>query len=118
MQEFPQNYKLHHFNICTFFIKLILLALCCCLLVCCEQKQVKQILSAEPQTSISESAVNINLASAAELEKLPHIGAKSAQEIIEYRSKFGRFRKLEHLLLVRGISERDFQEIKNLIKVE
>lgn len=62
--------------------------------------------------------ININTASAAELEKLPHIGAKTAQAIVEYREKFGGFRKPEHLLLIQGISDEKFREVKSLIKVE
>ena len=68
--------------------------------------------------TISETAVNINTASAEQLEKLPHIGEKTAHEIVEYREKFGRFRKPEHLMLVRGISEERFREIKKFIKTE
>ena len=70
------------------------------------------------EIKISATAININTASAPELEKLPHIGAKTAREIIQYRENFGRFRKPEHLLLVRGISDKRFREIRIFIKVE
>lgn len=62
--------------------------------------------------------ININSASVEELEKLPHIGKQTAREIIEYREKFGKFRKSEYLLLIRGISDKKFREIKNLVKAE
>lgn len=62
--------------------------------------------------------MNINTASAAELEKLPFIGRKTALEIVAHREKFGRFRRPEHLLLIEGVSDTRFREIKNLIKVE
>ena len=117
-QEIPQNSKPQYFNICSFFIKLILLVLYGCLLVCCGQKDAKQVFLHSTEIKISESAININTASAAELEKLPHIGAKKAREIIEYRENFGRFRKPEHLLLVRGISDERFRAMRNFIKVE
>jgi competence ComEA-like helix-hairpin-helix protein len=118
MQENSQNYKPQYFNICSFFIKLFLLVLCGCLLVCCGQKDAKQVLPDKSPIIVSESAININTASASELEKLPHIGAKTAREIIKYRDNFGRFRKPEHLLLVRGISDERFREMRNFIRTE
>ncbi len=87
-------------------------------MICCGQKQSKQVLSPENPVLASESAVNINTANAAELEKLPNIGAKTAQAIIEHREKFGRFRKPEHLMLVPRISDKRFREIRHLIKTE
>ncbi|HXG83531.1 MAG TPA: ComEA family DNA-binding protein [Pyrinomonadaceae bacterium] len=88
------------------------------LLVCCEQKNTKQVLSVPNLSILSESAININTASAEELEKLPHVGAKTARKIVEFRNKNGRFRKPEHLLLVDGISDARFREMRNFIKVE
>jgi len=81
-------------------------------------KQAPQFLSTENTILSSERAVNINRASPEELEKLPHIGAKLAQDIVEHRSRFGSFRKTEHLLLIEGISDKRYREIKNLIKAE
>ena len=118
MQEKLKIAKPQYFNICPFFIKLISLTIIFCFAVCCGQNQTKQVLSVENQIITSESAININTASPQELEKLPNIGAKTAQQIIEHREKFGRFSKTEHLLLVRGISDRRFREIRNLIKTE
>ncbi|MCY7347870.1 MAG: helix-hairpin-helix domain-containing protein [Pyrinomonadaceae bacterium] len=108
----------NYFNACHFSSKLLLSLFFCFFTACSEQNNPKQILSTENQIQISTQAININTASAAELEKLPHIGAKTAHEIIEHREKFGRFRKPEYLLLVRGISEQRFREIRSLIKVE
>jgi competence protein ComEA len=88
------------------------------LFACSRQNNTKQLLSTENPIQISESAININTASAKELEKLPNIGAKKAAEIIEHREKFGAFRKPEYLMLVRGISDKRFREIRNLIRVE
>lgn len=67
---------------------------------------------------IAENAVNINLATSEELEKLPNVGAKTAAKIIEHREKFGKFRRPEHLLLVAGISDKRFREMRNMIKTE
>lgn len=117
MQEKSQIAKPKYVNICALLIKLISLAIVFCFIVSCSKKETKQVLSIQSQIITSESAININTASPQELEKLPNIGAKTAQEIVDYREKFGRFRKPEHLLLVRGISDRRFREIRNLIKI-
>ena len=42
--------------------------------------------------------VNINTASATDLEELPGIGAKTAARILEYRQKNGPFKKVEEIL--------------------
>lgn len=108
----------HYFNDCKISYKLLLLLICVLLSACSKQNNAKQVLPPENKIQVSESAININTASSAKLEKIPQIGEKSARAIIEYREKFGRFRKPEHLLLVRGISDRRFREIRNFIKVE
>lgn len=62
--------------------------------------------------------MNINTANKSELEKLPDIGEKTAANIIEYREKYGAFRKTEHLILVPGISDKKYRQIENMIKTE
>jgi competence protein ComEA len=58
------------------------------------------------------AVVNINTASATELATLPGIGAKTAARIIEYRQKNGPFKKVEELMNVRGIGEKNFLKLK------
>ncbi len=89
---------------------------CCFLLLGCGE--TKETVSEKSQIVFSQSAININTASIAELEKLPNIGEKLAAKIIEHREKFGNFRKPEHLMLVRGVSDRRFREMRNLIRTE
>ena len=62
-------------------------------------------------------AVNINSASATDLETLPGVGAKTAARIIEYRQKNRPFKKVEELMNVRGIGEKNFLKLKAQITV-
>jgi DNA uptake protein ComE-like DNA-binding protein len=41
-----------------------------------------------------------------------------AARIVEHRQRYGRFRRVEHLLMVRGISERRFRAMSALLAVE
>jgi len=61
--------------------------------------------------------VNINTASVAELDALPGIGAKTAALIVEYRQKNGPFKKIEELMNVRGIGEKNFLKLKPQLTV-
>ena len=46
----------------------------------------------------STAVVNLNTASASDLEGLPGVGAKTAARIVEYRQKNGPFKKIEDIL--------------------
>ena len=66
----------------------------------------------------SEMLININTASVSDLEKLPGVGKVLAERIVEHRENYGPFRRAEHLLMVRGISDRKFREIQQMLTVE
>ena len=66
----------------------------------------------------AQQRINVNTASASELETLPGIGRALAERIIEHREKFGPFRRPEHLIIVRGISDKRFRALRDLITVE
>ena len=55
--------------------------------------------------------ININLASATELEQLPGVGPATAKAIVAYREKNGAFLRVEDLLKVRGIGPAKLSEI-------
>jgi competence ComEA-like helix-hairpin-helix protein len=62
--------------------------------------------------------ININTASIEELERLPGIGRGLASRILAHRNQYGRFRRAEHVMMVRGISERRFRAMRTLITAE
>ena len=61
--------------------------------------------------------LNINTASVAEFDALPGIGAKTAALIVDYRQKNGPFKKIEELMNVRGVGEKNFLKLKDQISV-
>ncbi len=66
----------------------------------------------------SPNAININTASVDELEKLPNVGRKTAEAIVEFRATNGPFRRVEQLMLIRGVSEERFATLRPHIKIE
>ena len=75
-------------------------------------------LSLYPARSEQAAAININTASRQELEELPGIGEGIAERIVAHREQYGPFRRPEHLMMVRGISDRKFRELRAMIVVE
>ena len=95
----------------------ILRALIPCAAVIC-------LIAATPQASFaqqdqapaaSKSTLNLNTATLDQLTTLPGIGPKTAQLILEYRTKNGGFKKIEELMNVKGIGEKSFLKIKPLV---
>lgn len=65
---------------------------------------------------ISADAVNINTATVGELERLPYIGRATAESIVAFRETHGPFRRPEHLMLIRGVGETRYLEIRHLLR--
>ena len=83
-----------------------------------QARLVPQPTSSVINQSSPVAKININTATAGELEKLPGIGKALAARIVEHREKFGPFRKPEHLIIVRGISDKRFRALHDLITVD
>lgn len=62
--------------------------------------------------------ININTAFAGDLQLLPGIGEVTAERIIDYREQKGGFKRLEDIKNVKGIGDKKFELLKELIIVE
>lgn len=65
----------------------------------------------------AQKKVNINTASAEELDSLPGIGASTAQKIVADRAANGPFKTIEDLKRVTGIGEKKFAQLADSITV-
>lgn len=61
--------------------------------------------------------LNINTATAEELELLPGIGEGRAADIIAYREANGAFSRIEDIMQISGIGEKTFEKMKEQITV-
>lgn len=61
--------------------------------------------------------ININTASKNQLDLLPGIGPVTAQKIIDYRNKIGRFTSVDQLIEVKGIGPKKLKNIKPYVRI-
>ena len=61
--------------------------------------------------------VDLNSASAEELQQVPGIGPATAKSIINFREKSGPFRRVEDLLAIRGISKQALERMRPYVTV-
>lgn len=67
--------------------------------------------------AIAQDRININSASREELMRLPFVGAKVAEKILDYRHKHGAFLHAHDLIVIKGLSAKRFKNIAHLIRV-
>jgi competence protein ComEA len=65
----------------------------------------------------SAEKINLNSATAEQLQSLPGIGPAIAKSIVEHRTKVGKFNRIEEIIKVKGIGEKKFQKIKDRLVV-
>ncbi|PWK16013.1 ComEA family DNA-binding protein [Tumebacillus permanentifrigoris] len=76
---------------------------------------------AEPVASAPKSStgkLNLNQATAEELDKLPGIGSTRAQAIVQYRDNEGRFLSIDDLKKVPGFGVKLIDQIRDKVTVE
>ena len=59
--------------------------------------------------------LNINTASAEELQTLPNIGVQMAQRIVDYREQHGKFTSVEALQNVKGIGAKTLEKLRPFV---
>ncbi|RLE17406.1 MAG: hypothetical protein DRJ65_22830 [Acidobacteria bacterium] len=67
--------------------------------------------------AIPSGVVNVNTASADELQYLPRVGPALAGRILEFREANGPFEAVEELVAVRGIGETSLENLKPFVAV-
>lgn len=72
----------------------------------------------DSSSSAGDGKININTATAEELEKIKGVGEKTAADIIEYREKNGRFKTIADITKIKGIGEKKFNSMKDQITVD
>lgn len=63
--------------------------------------------------SSENNLIDLNKANKDELMKVPGIGPQTAENILNYRDEFGKFKSVEELLNVNRIGEKTLEKIKN-----
>ena len=69
----------------------------------------------EGNTKEKPALVDVNSASAADLEKLPGIGPALAKRIVEFREKNGPFQSVDDLIKVQGIGEKSLARFREFV---
>lgn len=70
------------------------------------------------ELKLREKSINLNNAGIDELCTLPGIGESTAQKIIEYRNKKGKFKKISDIMNVKGIGDKKFEKIKEYLVID
>jgi competence protein ComEA len=70
--------------------------------------------AAQPQ----KATIDINKATANDFQKLPGIGPSLAKQIVAYREKHGPFRRVEDLMVIRGIGFKKWKQIRPYVRVD
>jgi comEA protein len=61
--------------------------------------------------------INLNTATASQLEELPGVGPVTAKAILDFRAKSGAFHRAEDLLSIHGISQKKFEKLRPYVTV-
>jgi competence ComEA-like helix-hairpin-helix protein len=86
------------------FLLLLFLILCCVDAVLAKKK---------PPTH----PINLNSASAAELQQVPGIGPSTADTILEMRKSYGAFKSVDDLLAIKGIGPKRLEKMRKYLTV-
>ena len=72
----------------------------------------------ENTSSSSKGKININKATVSELTSIPGVGNSTAEKIVSYRDKNGKFSSIENVKNVSGIGDAKYEKLKDYITVK
>lgn len=72
---------------------------------------------AKPAATAAQAPVNVNQATAKQLESLPGVGKVTAESIIAYRTQKGPFASVDDLGNVKGIGPKTLEKLRPLVAV-
>ncbi len=67
--------------------------------------------------AFSADKIDVNTASAEQLQSIKGVGASTAAAIIEFRESYGSFTDINELVNVKGIGEKKLEKISDFISV-
>jgi competence protein ComEA len=73
--------------------------------------------SGAPGAAASGPPMDLNAATATQLDQLPGVGPVLAQRIVDYRTQHGGFRSVDELRQVSGIGDAKYADIKSLVRI-
>jgi competence protein ComEA len=65
-----------------------------------------------------DGTINLNTATAEELQKLPAVGPSTAQKILDYRQQIGRFNDISQIQDVKGIGPKKFEKMRPFLTTQ
>jgi competence protein ComEA len=90
------------------------------LIVICTAGLVPTSLSAAENPTVKQAAatINLNQATAEELQSLPGVGPALSERIIKYRTEYGPFRSVDQLTEVQGVGQAKLARFKDRLKLD
>jgi len=90
----------------------------CVLLLCLGMAISSVSILAQDSDPAPEKKIDLNAASAEQLESLPGIGPVTAKRIVDYRDKVGKFKRIEEIINIQGIGDKKFERIKDRLTIQ
>ena len=72
----------------------------------------------DPPRKVSRGRVNLNTATAEELERLPGIGPAKAERIVAFRARHGPFKRVVDLRRVKGFGRKTFKRLEPFLDIK
>jgi comEA protein len=99
---------------CTEVPRISLLALSSLLIV---MVSVAAQVRADTKHAPPAHSIDVNSATAEQLQQVPGIGPGTAKAIVNFRQKSGPFQKVEDLLAIKGISKARFEKMRPYLTI-